>query len=231
MPTPARLDAEQRAKAWSRLGSTKFDVLVIGGGVTGALTVGGAISGVGVSITKNGSGTLQLSGVNTYDGGLTLNAGTLTFGNAAAAGNATGTVTINGGVVDASAALTLGNNPWSWAGDFAFGGGNTLKLGLFGANCSSGRAVMMVPERWSGSWPDCVKLAQMAYRAGIEFVDAEGPAVEEDGVGECPTYVDAKKHAPEATSGRGFACGALRCGAGLRPCGWNCLSRTRWPAR
>src|SRR3954451_18265849 len=47
---------------------------------------------------------------------------------------------------------------------------NKLKLGLFGANCSSGRAVTMVPERWSGSWPDCLKLAQMADAAGIEFM-------------------------------------------------------------
>ena len=52
----------------------------------------------------------------------------------------------------------------------AMGSSNRLKLGLFGANCSSGRAVTMVPERWSGSWPDCVGLAQMADRAGIEFV-------------------------------------------------------------
>jgi FMNH2-dependent dimethyl sulfone monooxygenase len=50
------------------------------------------------------------------------------------------------------------------------GSANRLKLGLFGANCSSGRAVTMVPERWSGSWPDCVKLAEMADRAGIEFM-------------------------------------------------------------
>ena len=28
----------------------------------------------------------------------------------------------------------------------------------------------MVPERWSGSWPDCVALAQMADEAGIEFM-------------------------------------------------------------
>jgi alkanesulfonate monooxygenase SsuD/methylene tetrahydromethanopterin reductase-like flavin-dependent oxidoreductase (luciferase family) len=47
---------------------------------------------------------------------------------------------------------------------------NRLKLGLFGANCSSGRAVTMVPERWSGSWADCVALAQMADAAGIEFM-------------------------------------------------------------
>ena len=47
---------------------------------------------------------------------------------------------------------------------------NRLKLGLFGANCSSGRAVTMLPERWSGSWADCLRLAQMADDAGIEFM-------------------------------------------------------------
>jgi len=52
----------------------------------------------------------------------------------------------------------------------AMGSANRLKLGLFGANCSSGRAVTTVPERWSGSWPDCVRLAQMADLAGIEFM-------------------------------------------------------------
>ena len=31
-----------------------------------------------------------------------------------------------------------------------------LKLGLFGANCSSGRAVTMVPERWQATWRDNV---------------------------------------------------------------------------
>jgi FMNH2-dependent dimethyl sulfone monooxygenase len=47
---------------------------------------------------------------------------------------------------------------------------NTLKLGLFGANCSSGRAVTKVAERWSGSWPDGLRLARMADEAGIEFM-------------------------------------------------------------
>jgi dimethylsulfone monooxygenase len=49
-------------------------------------------------------------------------------------------------------------------------GGNRLKLGLFGANCSSGRAVTKVPERWSGSWPDNLRLARMADDAGIDFM-------------------------------------------------------------
>ena len=48
--------------------------------------------------------------------------------------------------------------------------GNRLKLGLFGANCSSGRAVTMVPERWKAGWRDNVQLAQMAEAAGIDFL-------------------------------------------------------------
>ncbi|HEU5274717.1 MAG TPA: LLM class flavin-dependent oxidoreductase [Xanthobacteraceae bacterium] len=48
--------------------------------------------------------------------------------------------------------------------------GNALKIGLFGPNCSSGRAVTRVPERWSGSWPDNLRLARMADEAGIDFL-------------------------------------------------------------
>jgi FMNH2-dependent dimethyl sulfone monooxygenase len=47
---------------------------------------------------------------------------------------------------------------------------NTLKIGLFGANCSSGRAVTLVPERWSGNWADNVRLARLADEAGIDFL-------------------------------------------------------------
>src|SRR5438128_11827376 len=47
---------------------------------------------------------------------------------------------------------------------------NRLKIGLFGSNCSSGRAVTMVPERWSGSWPDNLRLARMADEAGLDFL-------------------------------------------------------------
>ncbi len=52
----------------------------------------------------------------------------------------------------------------------AMHGNNALQIGLFGANCSSGRAVTLVPERWSGSWPDNKKLAVMADDAGIDFM-------------------------------------------------------------
>jgi FMNH2-dependent dimethyl sulfone monooxygenase len=47
---------------------------------------------------------------------------------------------------------------------------NTLKIGVFGANCSSGRSATKVPERWSASWPDCLKMARIADAAGIDFI-------------------------------------------------------------
>ena len=48
--------------------------------------------------------------------------------------------------------------------------GNRFKLGLFGANCSSGRAITKVPERWSGGWDDNLALARMADDAGLDFL-------------------------------------------------------------
>src|SRR5262245_43913025 len=47
---------------------------------------------------------------------------------------------------------------------------NVLKIGIFGANCSSGRSATTVAERWSASWTDCLKLARMADAAGIDFM-------------------------------------------------------------
>jgi FMNH2-dependent dimethyl sulfone monooxygenase len=48
--------------------------------------------------------------------------------------------------------------------------GNALKIGIFGANCSSGRSATKVAERWSASWPDCLRLARLAEEAGIDFM-------------------------------------------------------------
>jgi dimethylsulfone monooxygenase len=48
--------------------------------------------------------------------------------------------------------------------------GNALKIGVFGANCSSGRSATRLPERWSASWPDCLRLARLADAAGIDFM-------------------------------------------------------------
>lgn len=60
-----------------------------------------------LSFTKNGTGTITLSGNNTYSGGTTINGGTLTAGRATAFG--TGTITINAGATLNKAGFALAN--------------------------------------------------------------------------------------------------------------------------
>jgi glycerol-3-phosphate dehydrogenase len=73
MPSPARLDRAQRAQAWQRLGSAEFDVLVIGGGVTGTgAALDAATRGLSVAMVEArdfGSGTSSRSS-KLFHGGL-----------------------------------------------------------------------------------------------------------------------------------------------------------------
>ncbi|PON17654.1 LLM class flavin-dependent oxidoreductase [Candidatus Entotheonella serta] len=46
--------------------------------------------------------------------------------------------------------------------------GNALKLGIFGANCSSGRTYAALPESWDASWDNNAKLAVLAEDLGFE---------------------------------------------------------------
>lgn len=46
---------------------------------------------------------------------------------------------------------------------------NALKLGFFGSNCSSGRYVTTVAERWPATWDDNVRLALLLDEAGMDF--------------------------------------------------------------
>jgi alkanesulfonate monooxygenase SsuD/methylene tetrahydromethanopterin reductase-like flavin-dependent oxidoreductase (luciferase family) len=49
-------------------------------------------------------------------------------------------------------------------------GPNRLKLGVFSANADGGLAITDVPERWLAGWQDNLTAAQIADRAGLEFV-------------------------------------------------------------
>ena len=59
------------------------------------MTYGGVVSGTG-SLTQAGSGTLILTGANTYSGGTTISAGTLQIGNGGTTGSIAGNVADNG---------------------------------------------------------------------------------------------------------------------------------------
>lgn len=45
-----------------------------------------------------------------------------------------------------------------------------FKLGIFSPNCSSGLAVTKAPDRWTGSWDDNLRMAQIADEVGIDFI-------------------------------------------------------------
>jgi fibronectin-binding autotransporter adhesin len=113
------------------------------------LTVGGAIGGGNISLTKTGDGVLTLSGANTFSGGLTLSAGQLNINNggASSANSAigTGTFTINGGTIDNTSGgdvTLLPNNAQVWGGNFSYvGTANNLNLGTGPVTLTATRTV------------------------------------------------------------------------------------------
>ena len=63
------------------------------------VTIADVISG-GFSLSKAGAGTLVLGGNNTYSGGTTVTAGLLQLNSSSALGSSSGSLTVNGGIVD-----------------------------------------------------------------------------------------------------------------------------------
>src|SRR3954447_24841406 len=52
----------------------------------------------------------------------------------------------------------------------AMGTRNAIKIGIFGANCSSPRSPTMAEERWMATWPECLAIGRAADEAGIDFL-------------------------------------------------------------
>ncbi len=89
--TPVNFYNSNRKMAISAGVAATFDTQSFSAGIDGI------ISGFTGSLVKTGSGTLTLRGNNTYGGGTTISAGTLTLGNAGALGSATGALSVTGG--------------------------------------------------------------------------------------------------------------------------------------
>ena len=99
------------------------------------------IGGTGALI-QAGSGTLALSGANTYSGGTTLSVGTLALNSSSAIGS--GNLTITGETIDntSGSAITLAtNNSQKWNGNFTFAGTNDLNLGTGSVSMNASRMI------------------------------------------------------------------------------------------
>ncbi|MFM8495662.1 MAG: beta strand repeat-containing protein, partial [Planctomycetia bacterium] len=104
-------------------------------------TVSAALAGA-AGLVKSTSGTVTLSGANTFGGGVTLSAGQLNVNGATALG--TGTFTISGGTIDntSGGAITLtANNAQNWNSDVTFAGSNSLNLGTGAVTLGADRVV------------------------------------------------------------------------------------------
>ncbi|WP_208511722.1 autotransporter-associated beta strand repeat-containing protein [Variovorax paradoxus] len=122
------------------------------GGLNGNATLSGAIDGNGGSIVKVGSGTLTLTGANTYTGGTTVGAGTLSVNNKSGSATGTGAVQVQSGAtlagsgsiagavtIDKGGILAAGNSPGTLTlGALTLAGGSTLNYELGQAGVPGG---------------------------------------------------------------------------------------------
>lgn len=95
------------------------------------LDVDGIVSGA-YSITKAGAGTLELTGANTFTGGVDLNEGTLELADPNAMGTTAGTIYIGSGTtIDnvSGGTLNLDNYNYEIEGNFTFTGTNLMNIG------------------------------------------------------------------------------------------------------
>ena len=111
------------------IAATNSSILVIQGNISES---GGAKS---LTIDATNTGIVGLLGNNSFSGGVTLNAGILSLNTSTAPG--TGTLTINGGALNASPITLTNNNLQTWAGDFALNVG-TLNMGTGAVTLSGG---------------------------------------------------------------------------------------------
>ncbi|MCR6654825.1 MAG: autotransporter-associated beta strand repeat-containing protein [Opitutus sp.] len=131
------------------LGNSTANVVLIDG--SGNITISSNISGSSKQLTldhsagSSGTGSLTLSGSNSFTGGVKVNAGTLNINSASALG--TGTLELVGGTLDNTSGSSItnsNNNAQTWSGNFTFTGTNDLNLGTGAVALSGGNRTVTV---------------------------------------------------------------------------------------
>lgn len=165
-------------------------------------TLAGVISGTG-ALTKTGTGTLTLSGVNTYSGGTTVNNGTLAIAADSALGATNSTLTLNGGTLQMTSAVSLvATRPVSLGTS-----GGTVDTGSFAGSIGGViSGIGSLTKTGSGT----LTLSGTNTYTGGTFLNGGAVIVSADaGLGTAPT--------PSAATNLTFNGGTLRWGAAFNP--------------
>jgi autotransporter-associated beta strand protein len=152
-------------------GATRTVSTPLGAGVT---TLGSTATFYGIirnssatpaGLIKTGSGILRLNAANSYNGGTTLQEGTLQLGNLTGLGSSVGTLSVNGGLLNLNniAAVTVGNltgtggtiaNNGAGAITFTIGNGNATGgnfQGVIANNTNAGTGTLALTKTGTGS--------------------------------------------------------------------------------
>jgi len=124
--------------------------------VGGVIADGGSAGGTGASLTKVGTGTLILSGTNSYTGGTVVSEGTLQIGDGSASGSIAGNIvdkaTLSfdrsdtytyGGVISGTGAVKqIGSGTTVLSGVSTYNGPTTISAGVLDVNGSIARSAV-----------------------------------------------------------------------------------------
>ena len=132
------------SQAWTNNSGNLFTVsgnVALGGNAvtvngTGDTLISGNVSGMGSvsDLNKDGSGTLTLTGTNTYGGGTAVNGGTLLVDNTSGVGTGTGAVTVSNAGTTLGGTGTIGTTSVGAGANIAPGnGGNNTGILTTGA--------------------------------------------------------------------------------------------------
>lgn len=159
-----------------RLGSIDFTVGSNNLSTTysGVIQDGGTNGGTGASLTKTGTGTLTLSGINTYTGGTTVNQGTLSVNGTIGAvdvmsgGTLGGIGTVGNTIVASGATIAPGNSigTLNVAGDITLAAGSIYSVELAGSGASDLIAASGVATLQGGSVAITALDPQTSYQTG-----------------------------------------------------------------
>ena len=124
--------------------------------VSGVIADGGSAGGTGASLTKVGTGTLILSGTNSYTGSTVVSEGTLQIGDGSAGGSIAGDIVDNatlsfdrsdtytfGGVISGTGAVKqIGSGTAVLSGVSTYNGPTTISAGILDVNGSIARSAV-----------------------------------------------------------------------------------------